>query len=83
MSIVITISASSPDRISYIVNELKKDARQDDIIYTDRLKNLMTDDVKNKIAAEKAWYKQDAIDKMYGSPEKAEKPRVLFGFHRR
>ena len=62
------------------INQVKEEQKILDIDTsdTDRLKNLMTDDVKNKIAAEKAWYKQDAIDKMYGSPEKAEKWKKYF-----
>ena len=32
MSIIITVSAASPERIGYIVNELIQDARQDDIL---------------------------------------------------
>ncbi len=40
MSIVITVSAASPERIAYIVNELKQDARQDDIILRENVYRL-------------------------------------------
>ena len=40
MSIIITVSAASPERIAYIVNELKQDARQDDIILRENVYRL-------------------------------------------
>ena len=40
LSIVITVSAASPERIGYIVNELIRDARQDDILLKENVYRL-------------------------------------------
>ena len=37
MSIIITVSATSPERIARIVNELKQDAREDDIVIKENI----------------------------------------------
>ena len=62
------------------LNQVKEEQKIIDIDTSDtqRIQDGMPADVKAKMDAEKAWYKQDAIDKMYGNSEKAEKWKKYF-----
>ena len=71
------------NRIKIFTDSINQVKEEQKIIDTDtsdvrRLQDSMPSDVKAKMDAEKAWYKQDAIDKMYGSSDKAEKWKKYF-----
>lgn len=44
-----------------------------------RYEDGMTDDVRDQIEAEKEYYRQDMLDKLYGNPEKAKLWKEYYG----
>ena len=53
MSIVITVSGTSPEQVSYYVNELKQDAREDDIVLKENINRA--EETFNMVLPTSSW----------------------------
>ena len=53
MSIVITVSGTSPEQVSYYVNELKQDAREDDIVLKENVNRA--EETFNMVLPTSSW----------------------------
>ena len=53
MSIIITVSGTSPEQVSYYVNELKQDAREDDIVLKENINRA--EETFNMVLPTSSW----------------------------